>query len=204
MGHAGAPQLDVCHVAVAVQVHDAGVIQPDPVLIFPDPVGGQQTRVGLDGHILRRDAVIECELRHTPAAVAAHLAPTAICVVEMELKIRDFGVVHSHKAVTFHFFAQLLCKLGEIQSKSTGIDDHKIIARTGHVPCVHKVSSVVKKHVIARPQAVAIPEIKRRLPLELAGKSTGLPEGELPRRGKRGHPGVRQCAHWLAMTLLWV
>ena len=25
------------------------------------------------------------------------------------------------------------------------------------------------------------------------GKSTGLPEGELPRRGKRGHPGVRAC-----------
>ena len=28
---------------------------------------------------------------------------------------------------------------------------------------------------------------------EQPGKSTGSPEGELPRRGKRGHPGVRAC-----------
>ena len=140
MGHARAPQLDVGHVAVTVQVHDAGVVQPDPVLIFPDPVGGQQTRVGLDGHILRRDAVVIGKLRHAPAAVAAHLAPAAVCVVEMEPEMGLFRVVHGHEAVTFHFFAQLLCKLGEIQSKSPGIDDHKIIARTGHVPCVHKIT----------------------------------------------------------------
>ncbi len=28
----------------------------------------------------------------------------------------------------------------------------------------------------------------------------GFPEGALPRRGKRGHPGVRQFENWLGMT----
>ena len=48
-------------------------------------------------------------------------------------------------------------------------------------------------------KAVAIPWIMRGVLLELAGRSTGLPEGELPRRGKRGHPGVRLLRS-LAMT----
>ena len=39
------------------------------------------------------------ELRHTAAAVAAHLAPGAVGVIEMELKIGNFGVVHCHEAV---------------------------------------------------------------------------------------------------------
>ena len=44
-------------------------------------------------------------------------------------------------------------------------------------------------HVIARPQAVAIPSMIRDVRW-----ATGLPEGELPRRGKRGHPGVRRLS----------
>ena len=31
-------------------------------------------------------------------------------------------------------------------------------------------------------------------------QGNGFPGGELPQRGKRGHSGVHQCAHWFGMT----
>ena len=34
----------------------------------------------------------------------------------------------------------------------------------------------------------------------IPGNHRGSPEGELPQRGKRGHPGVHQPAGWFAMT----
>ena len=93
------PQLQIGHVALAVQIQHVGVVQLHPVQIFVQPPAGDKPCVGLHGHDVSRQTDIMAEPADAPGAVAAHLSPGAVGIVKMQPEIRLIGDVRGHEPV---------------------------------------------------------------------------------------------------------
>ena len=99
VGHTGIAQLHIGHVALAAQIQNAGVIELHPVLIFVQTLTWHQSCVGLHHHIFPGNAVVKGVAADAPGAIAAHLPPGTVGVVEVKPEIGFVGIVHRHKAV---------------------------------------------------------------------------------------------------------
>ena len=139
VGNAGVPQLQIGHVALAVQVQHVGVVQLHPVQIFVQPPAGDKPRVGLHGHNVSRQTDVMAEPADAPGAVAAHLSPGAVGIVKMQPEIRLVRNVRGHEPVRPRDCAALPCQRRIVQRQPTGVDDHKVVARAVHIVNLHKI-----------------------------------------------------------------
>ena len=144
MGHTGISQLHIGDIALPVQIQSAGLIEPHPVLAFRQPLAVDQSGVGLHHHLRSGDAHVIGEPADASGTVAAHLATGAVGIVEMELEISLFGMVHRHEAVGPADLTGLHRQIGKVHLQPPGIDHHKIIARTVHVVGFHHRPSCSK------------------------------------------------------------